>query len=73
MCTATRWIARRYPTSTCPKLMDHQAALRRFSMWVAAGFGCLALGLAILGTYGLRWARVAASVPAGRTTYAHPI
>ena len=36
-----------------PELMAHQVALRRFSMWVAAAFGCMALGLAILGTYGL--------------------
>lgn len=36
-----------------PELMAHQVALRRFSMWVAAAFGALALGLAILGTYGL--------------------
>ena len=36
-----------------PELMAHQVALRRFSMWVATAFGCLALGLAILGTYGL--------------------
>jgi ABC-type antimicrobial peptide transport system permease subunit len=36
-----------------PELMAHQVALRRFSMWVAAAFGSLALGLAILGTYGL--------------------
>jgi ABC-type antimicrobial peptide transport system permease subunit len=34
-------------------LMAHQVALRRFSMWIAAAFGCLALALAILGTYGL--------------------
>jgi cell division protein FtsX len=36
-----------------PELMAHQVALRRFSMWIAAAFGALALGLAILGTYGL--------------------
>ena len=36
-----------------PELMGHRVALRRFSMWVAAVFGCLALSLSILGTYGL--------------------
>jgi cell division protein FtsX len=36
-----------------PELMAHQVALRRFSMWLAVAFGSLALGLAILGTYGL--------------------
>ena len=45
-------IAVRYVESM-PELMGHQVALRRFSMWVAAAFGSLALGLAILGTYGL--------------------
>ena len=33
--------------------MAHQVALRRFSMWLAMAFGGLALGLAVLGTYGL--------------------
>jgi predicted permease len=36
-----------------PELMANQVALRRFSMWIATTFGCLALSLAILGTYGL--------------------
>ena len=36
-----------------PELMAHQVALRRFSMWIAAAFGVLALSLSILGTYGL--------------------
>jgi predicted permease len=36
-----------------PELMGHRVALRSFAMWVAAVFGCLALGLSILGTYGL--------------------
>ncbi len=36
-----------------PERMAHQVVLRRFSMWVALAFGGLALGLAILGTYGL--------------------
>jgi ABC-type antimicrobial peptide transport system permease subunit len=36
-----------------PELMAHQVALRRFSMWLAMAFGGLALGLAVLGTYGL--------------------
>jgi predicted permease len=36
-----------------PELMGHRVALRRFSMWGAAVFGCLALSLSILGTYGL--------------------
>jgi putative ABC transport system permease protein len=36
-----------------PELMAHQVALRRFSMWLAVAFGSLALGLAVLGTYGL--------------------
>jgi hypothetical protein len=35
-----------------PELMAHQVALRRFSMWLAVVFGSLALGLAIVGTYG---------------------
>lgn len=45
-------LALRYVESM-PELMAHQVELRRFSMWVAAAFGILALGLAILGTYGL--------------------
>ena len=36
-----------------PERMAHQVVLRQFSMWVAVAFGSLALGLAILGTYGL--------------------
>src|SRR6185437_12102397 len=36
-----------------PELMAHQVALRRFSMWIIAAFGSLALGLAIFGTYAL--------------------
>jgi predicted permease len=36
-----------------PELMAHAVALRRFSMWVVAAFGLLALGLATLGTYAL--------------------
>jgi hypothetical protein len=36
-----------------PELMAHQVALRRFSMWLAVAFGALALGLAMVGTYGL--------------------
>ena len=36
-----------------PELMAHAVAMRRFSMWVVAAFGLLALGLATLGTYAL--------------------
>jgi predicted permease len=36
-----------------PELMAHAVALRRFSMWMVAAFGLLALGLATLGTYAL--------------------
>jgi predicted permease len=36
-----------------PELMAHAVATRRFSMWVVAAFGLLALGLATLGTYAL--------------------
>ncbi len=36
-----------------PELMAHQVAVRRFSMWVIAAFGALALALAIVGTYAL--------------------
>jgi predicted permease len=36
-----------------PELMAHAVAMRRFSMWVVAAFGALALGLAALGTYAL--------------------
>jgi len=36
-----------------PELMAHAVATRRFSMWVVAVFGLLALGLAALGTYAL--------------------
>ena len=36
-----------------PELMAHAVAVRRFSMWVVAAFGLLALGLASLGTYAL--------------------
>lgn len=36
-----------------PELMGHQVAVRRFSMWVIAAFGMLALVIAILGTYAL--------------------
>jgi predicted permease len=36
-----------------PELMAHQIALRQFSTWVAVAYSCLALGLAILGTYAL--------------------
>lgn len=36
-----------------PELMSHQVAVRRFSMWVIAAFGSLALSLAIFGTYAL--------------------
>ncbi len=36
-----------------PELMAHQVAVRRFSMWIIAAFGGLALCLAILGTYAL--------------------
>lgn len=36
-----------------PELMANQVALRRFSMWMIAAFGSLALGLAIFGTYAL--------------------
>jgi putative ABC transport system permease protein len=36
-----------------PELMAHQVAVRRFSMWVIAAFGALALAIAILGTYAL--------------------
>ncbi|HEY2858776.1 MAG TPA: ADOP family duplicated permease [Terracidiphilus sp.] len=38
---------------TMPELMAHAVALRRFSMWVVAAFGAVALGLAALGTYAL--------------------
>lgn len=34
-----------------PELMAHAVAMRRFSMWIVAAFGLLALGLATLGTY----------------------
>jgi ABC-type antimicrobial peptide transport system permease subunit len=36
-----------------PELMAHAVAMRRFSMWVVAAFGAMALGLATLGTYAL--------------------
>jgi hypothetical protein len=36
-----------------PELMAHAVVVRRFSMWVVAAFGLLALGLATLGTYAL--------------------
>jgi predicted permease len=36
-----------------PEMMAHQVAVRRFTMWVVAIFGSLALGLATLGTYAL--------------------
>lgn len=36
-----------------PELMSHAVAMRRFSMWVVAGFGLMAFGLATLGTYAL--------------------
>ena len=36
-----------------PELMAHAVAVRRFSMWVVAAFGLLALALATLGTYAL--------------------
>jgi predicted permease len=36
-----------------PELMAHAVAMRRFSMWVVAAFGIMALGLATLGTYAL--------------------
>ena len=36
-----------------PELMAHAVAVRRFSMWVVAAFGLLALSLATLGTYAL--------------------
>lgn len=36
-----------------PELMEHQVALRRFSMWIATILGCLAVVLATIGTYGL--------------------
>jgi predicted permease len=36
-----------------PELMAQAVATRRFSMWMVAAFGLLALGLATLGTYAL--------------------
>ncbi len=36
-----------------PELMAHAVAVRRFSMWVVAAFGLMALGLATMGTYAL--------------------
>ncbi|HZY74439.1 MAG TPA: FtsX-like permease family protein, partial [Edaphobacter sp.] len=36
-----------------PELMANAVAMRRFSMWVVAAFGLLALGLATMGTYAL--------------------
>lgn len=36
-----------------PELMAHAVAVRRFSMWVVAAFGLIALGLATMGTYAL--------------------
>lgn len=36
-----------------PERMGHEVALRRFSMWVVAGFGILAMALAVVGTYAL--------------------
>lgn len=36
-----------------PELVAHAVVIRRFSMWVVAAFGLLALGLATLGTYAL--------------------
>lgn len=36
-----------------PELMAQAVAMRRFSMWVVAAFGLLALGLATMGTYAL--------------------
>lgn len=36
-----------------PELMGHAVAMRRFSMWIVAAFGLLALGLETLGTYAL--------------------
>ncbi len=45
-------ISLRYVESM-PELMSYQVAVRRFSMWVIAAFGSLALGLAVFGTYAL--------------------
>jgi predicted permease len=36
-----------------PELMAQAVAMRRFSMWIVAAFGLLALGLATMGTYAL--------------------
>lgn len=36
-----------------PELMAHAVTVRRFSMWVVAAFGLMALGLATMGTYAL--------------------
>jgi len=48
---------------TVTDLLDEHLAPRRLSMWLIAGFGAIALGLALLGIYGVMSCTVSERVP----------
>src|SRR5262249_21405515 len=48
---------------TIADLMDERLAPRRLAMWLVGGFGAIALGLALLGIYGVMSCTVSERVP----------
>jgi putative ABC transport system permease protein len=52
-----------YRVRTVADLMDEHLAPRRLAMWLVAGFGAIALGLALLGIYGVMSCTVNERVP----------